>query len=155
MTAGSKRVQWSHELHPKYWNFLSLGPFGHNFKVDRSKESPIDAMVLEVREHVSSKLLCDSDYAKKVLNRSISVLWLMRLLEPLLGHFDSRQYLGEDISVASKGTMKNCADPKRDGIQNNRNEQNIVFKEEDEGETTDEERLAAFIDDKPLDFGVD
>jgi hypothetical protein len=95
-TVGFLGARWSEEVHPKYWNYHSLGPQGHNFRIDKSNPdaSPLDAMMLEVREPTSFELLNDTEYAEVLLKRSMSVRWLVAILRPLVACFQHKFYTG-------------------------------------------------------------
>ncbi|KAL3787637.1 hypothetical protein HJC23_011785 [Cyclotella cryptica] len=90
--------KWSDEVHPKYWGFLGMGPSRYTFKVNRNTDadSLMDMLQLFIKESVSSKHLCDIDYAEQLLKESMSVRFLVGMLQPLGQHFEKKQNDGGD-----------------------------------------------------------
>ena len=184
MTVGFSGAKWSETIHPKLWNFLSLGPQGYDFKVVKSKpdDSLVDSMQLRLRERLSFELLSDEEYARELLKRSVSVHWLVAILTPIVECFENRQYAGySGLDVVSEAINTNNTHQEHDhsaystGISvleettedtsNNISSTNkdqvaalqavAVKTEQSGGESTDEERLIeAFGDTRPLQFDI-
>ncbi|KAL3783164.1 hypothetical protein HJC23_001514 [Cyclotella cryptica] len=98
LTVGFVQKKWSDEVHPKYWGFLGMGPSRYTFKVNRNTDadSLMDMLQLFIKESVSSKHLCDIDYAEQLLKESMSVRFLVGMLQPLGQHFEKKQNDGGD-----------------------------------------------------------
>jgi hypothetical protein len=148
-TVGFGGIKWSDNVHPKYWEFLSLGPFGHNFKTNSDPQSDggFDSMILEIREPMGFELLCDKEYAMAIMKRSMSVRWLVAMLKPLLNYFGNKQYIGY-TGLRALVQVNNV----NHELQDNSNDTRVKVDGE---ESTDEEKFPDdFIDYKPLHFDL-
>lgn len=158
LTVGFLRKKWSEVLHPKYWSFLRLGPSGHSFKLDPNRDpnaSLIDAMKLEIREPLSSMLLCEEAYSKQILTGSMSVRWLLAILTPLVQTRKSRntndaiQADNNEIETEFNGNPDYDLNQEAEN-SGPRQDNRVGIKEE--GDSTDDDHLFGDID--PLSFDL-
>ena len=94
LTVGIENSNWRDKIHPKFWNFLSLGPTGYDVKLKCVDFGP-DAFLLLLRSPRTYDALCDVDYAKHLVSQSAPVNWLAVLLQPLKKLFKEKVYSGE------------------------------------------------------------
>lgn len=149
LTVGVTGVgKWCDNVHPKYWNFLSLGPLGHDFIVDKSnQECSIDSLQLRIREPKRFELLTGKEYAHELMKRSISVRWLVAMLTPIAGSFENRQYsyytglddLGREQDSSAQVSRTSNSATHRGGTP--ATTQTRVKEEQTGGESTDEEQI--------------
>ena len=182
-TVGCLGKRWSKNVHPKYWNFLALGPNGHGFEVKRrsANDSPLDALQIKIRNSASSALLCDVDYSTKLLNESMSARWLKAIMKPLLGDrgnttendqviateqyhdaLSRNQLIDMDASEESENVSNSQV--QHQGRNGDTESQNAPVKSEDQSKSnvkvdenevsTDEEQMDAFNDIQPLVFDL-
>lgn len=168
---GFLRKKWSQVLHPKYWSFLRLGPSGHSFKVDPNRDpngSLIDAMILEIKEPLTSMLLCEGNYVKQILKGSMSVQWLLAILTPLVQTRETRytndtveadNRIGNELQDRSAHGSDSSFNQNQDGsnqeAEETKPQQDNRVSVKEEGDSTDDDQLhEAFKDIDPLSFDL-
>ena len=82
LLAGPSAEKWCDTVHPKFWDFLAMGPNGYDFNVV-SADDPLDGLQLEIMEPVNTRLLNETEYATYLLQNTMSVRFLVAILKPL------------------------------------------------------------------------
>jgi hypothetical protein len=93
------------------------------------------------------ELLCNKEYALAIMKRSMSVRWLVALLNPLLNYFGSKQYIG----YTGLSALVQVTDDVNE-LQDDSNDTRVKMEGE---ESTDDEKFPDdLIDYRPLHFDL-
>jgi len=109
----TENKMWRDELHPRFWNFLGLGPDRYKFKhLQEFEFGDTRAISLELLDPNSNAFFSDYEYAWHLLGNTFSIPQVLYLMEPLqdLNEHDASSH---DLSEAdssddgSSGTYAN------------------------------------------------
>ncbi|KAL9188521.1 hypothetical protein ACHAXT_006899 [Thalassiosira profunda] len=109
LCVGFSGDSWQTVIHPKLWNFLSMGPNGYDVQLNRAEFGP-EAFSLRLQTPDNSYPLDAEKYASHLLGQSSSVTILDVLLAPLQNLFNTNDY-GPRYHVATRDKKKPVASP--------------------------------------------